>query len=702
MEEINWGWGIIYLDSEFFNTKEEHVAPVCAVAYNSNTGEVIKFWAFEEPRTQELFREYCEKNKDEVWCSFAVTAEARYFLAHGIDPVKFRWVDLFIEYKQISNHNDRIAYGMQLVNGSPKMTRRPPAKWQRTEEDSGSSYRQTHSLAEATYKLCGIVRDSEEKDLMRDIIIRGDRDKILENKKRILDYCYEDTIYLEEIEKAIKKEFEELLDFNELMSLKEEMYLRGKYSALTGRMESFGYPINYEQAKNFSDSVKSILNDCQSEINELFPGVKPFRWNAKTFSYTWNQGVTKDWIRNNVPDVGRWMTTDSGDISLSLEAWTRFFDFKHDYPKDNFGAQMVRYLKLKQNLNGFSPNNKGEKRTFWDSVGSDHRVRPYMNHYGAQSSRSQPAATGFLFLKPAWMRSLCQPKKGKAIGGFDYGSQEFLISALVSKDENMLWAYESGDVYLAFAKLAGAVPMDGTKDEYKKERDLFKATTLGVSYLMTKVGLAAKLSADTGRKVSEEEAQELIDLFYSSYPDFAIWQKTAIENYIKKKEKIKLEDGWYMFTDNDNFRSAANMPIQGRGAAAMRKAVEFCWEEGLNVIFTLHDAIYIEYDSDDVTAMDKLYDCMLRGFIHYFEDKKAASLIRLDGKVWSPDYTSDNLLLDSYSKKNKKTGELETFYEFVTAKGKRISASEIFIDERALGEYKQFSKYFESSGDELL
>ena len=104
-----------------------------------------------------------------------------------------------------------------------------------------------------------------------------------------------------------------------------------------------------------------------------------------------------------------------------------------------------------------------------------------MNIYGAQSSRSQPAATGFLFLKPAWMRSLCQPNRGRAIASFDYGSQEFLISALVSKDKNMLWAYASGDVYLALAKLAGAVPQDGTKSEYKAERDLFKATTLGIS-----------------------------------------------------------------------------------------------------------------------------------------------------------------------------------------------------------------------------
>ena len=59
------------------------------------------------------------------------------------------------------------------------------------------------------------------------------------------------------------------------------------------------------------------------------------------------------------------------------------------------------------------------------------------------------------------MRSLCRPPKGKIIVGIDYKSEEFLISGLLANDKNMLDAYESGDVYLYFAKLAGAVPKDG-------------------------------------------------------------------------------------------------------------------------------------------------------------------------------------------------------------------------------------------------
>lgn len=199
---------------------------------------------------------------------------------------------------------------------------------------------------------------------------------------------------------------------------------------------------------------------------------------------------------------------------------------------------------------------------------------------------------------------------------------------------------------------------------------------------MTRIGLAAKLTADTGKPVDEDQAQELIDLFYASYPDFADWQEEAIKRYMEDGETIKLPCGWRLFPDNDNFRSAANAPIQGFGACVMRKAVEFCHEAGLKVIFTLHDAVYIEYDSNDLSAIDTLRDCMHRAFVHYFDNKEDAGIIRLDGKCWSPDYEDDS--------------------ELITPKGLAIDCSKIFVDERAGSEYEQFSGYFEDSGADLL
>ena len=108
------------------------------------------------------------------------------------------------------------------------------------------------------------------------------------------------------------------------------------------------------------------------------------------------------------------------------------------------------------------------------------------------------------------MRILLKPEAGKKIVAIDYSSEEFAIGASISGDKNMIEAYESGDVYLHFAKLAGAVPKDGLKKDYKKERELFKATVLGLSYGMGKEKLAKKLTDDTGEKVSVSKAEGLV------------------------------------------------------------------------------------------------------------------------------------------------------------------------------------------------
>jgi len=242
-----------------------------------------------DEKEQKRFKEFVEKNKKEMWFSYAVTAEGRYWISSGLDPVQFRWIDGFLEWRCLTNHNDSLGYGMQLVNGKPKMTKRPPPKWERTEEDALTAFKQTHSLAECTYKLTGKIRDTEHKDKMRDIIISGCVEEIEKYKKEIMDYCVEDTIFLPQILDRMFEEYEKLLPQSHLDVLIEEMMLRAKYSALTARMESFGYPINVEQTRNFANSVGPILEECQREINELFPDIKPFTWDKKDGKFKWNQ-----------------------------------------------------------------------------------------------------------------------------------------------------------------------------------------------------------------------------------------------------------------------------------------------------------------------------------------------------------------------------------------------------------------------------
>ena len=57
----------------------------------------------------------------------------------------------------------------------------------------------------------------------------------------------------------------------------------------------------------------------------------------------------------------------------------------------------------------------------------------------------------------------------------------------------MKQTYASGDPYLEFAKLAGAVPPDATKKSHLKERALYKETVLAVNYGMGEESLAERI-----------------------------------------------------------------------------------------------------------------------------------------------------------------------------------------------------------------
>lgn len=681
--------GEVFLDFEFNHVVEPKVNLVSCATFAPKTNEKMVWWLHNSPKRQSELLHYLMQF--EIVIGYACVAEARSFLALGLDPLEFKWIDLFLEYRMLTNHNDGLQWGKQLVDGKVKSFKKPKPKWERTEEDNASGFKPTHSLAEATYKLTGQIRDTVHKDETRKLIISAPKEFTRAQQKQILRYNLDDVVFLPEIWKRTKEEFKKLAPEDDMQEYFAQAIVRGRYSAHTAIMESTGYPIDVEATRNFSRQIPHILMECQRDINDQFPDIRPFRWNKRPSNFSWNQVATRQWIEDN-HDTSRWMKTDGGkkkipQLSLALEAWERQYPFKHDYPRGNFGAQMVRFLKLKQSLYGFSDSG-GKRKNFWDSVGSDGRVRPYMNIYGAQSSRSQPAASGFMFLKPAWMRSLVMPAPGKFIAGIDFGQQEFFLSALESECPNMIAAYLSGDPYLYGAKLAGAIPKDGTKETHKIERDLFKNTYLGILYGMTKYGLAIKLTNDTGREYSEDDAQEQIDIFEESFPEYMEWKQELMDSYAEGYG-IQLPCGWRMWCDNDNLRSVCNVPIQGFGASIMRKSVDLAVSRGCSVIFTLHDAIYIEGDVGDEKKIFELYRSMRQGFSHYYRGTKyykTASAIKLDPFAWSPEYEKDSSLTIGYE----------------GLKPIECPVSNKYIDERAISEYERFSKYFNAPETDLL
>jgi hypothetical protein len=431
--------------------------------------------------------------------------------------------------------------------------------------------------------------------------------------------------------------------------------------------------VDRTKVEKFRDNVPKILEELAEDINSQFPGSQPFSWNRPRKAYSKVTKVVKKWIAAS-PYASRWLKTETGDYSLSLEAFEDHFSYSHNYPRGNFAAQYIRYLKTAQSLNGFMPLSARalNKETFFDYFGPDNRARTYLNPFGSQSSRYQPKATGYIPLKSAWMRSLIEPKSGKMIVGIDYASQEFLIAAILSQDKKMYQAYASGDPYLYLGKLCGAIPEDGTKQSHKLERDLMKATTLGISYLMGPDALAKKLSRDTGKEYTKLDAEKLTQTFFRTYNKYHHWiQKTQDEYYARGY--LQLLDGWVMFGDNPNHRSVSNCPVQGAGACILRKAIQLCQDAKLRVIIPLHDALYFEIPAGDWAKVVEAKDLMREAFLHYFKGpaRSMAEAVRSDINAWGPELIEGSI---DYG-------------------GIKIKTQQVYIDDRSKSEYEQFKKY---------
>lgn len=684
-----------FLDFEFNRTKNPNLNLVCMAALlydkRENTGQ-LSSWLHFSRENYDLLKEDIENLKAQkyVFVAYSVLAEARSLLALGISVTGMRWIDLHLEHRCLTNHYHPLQFGKQLVEGEIRNTFPPKPKWQKKEGEKGS-VEAGQSLASACFKFLGIKIDTDEKDAMRDLIISDPKSFNEEDKKKILEYCASDVENLPALLWAMVDWYKKLLPRKYWGKLIEWMFIRGEFAARSAIMEQFGYPYDAPATKAFAESVPMILRELIMDINSQFL-FKPFRYDRPNGKFCWKQKETREYLAQVYPDLmDKWELTDGEELSLSQEAFTEFFDFKHDYPRGNFGAQIVRYLKTKQSLNGFIPKTvkpqrkiltgakvpkKKNDKTFWDYTGPDGRVRPYMNIYRAQSSRSQPATTGFLFLKSAWMRSLCVPSVGKVCGSIDWSSQEFLLAAIISGDKNMLMAYESGDPYLWFAKEAKAIPKDGTKKTHEVMRDRFKQTVLSEMYMIGIESMALKITNDTGIFCSIEEATRLDDHFRKVFWKFCQWRLDEIARYKIDKYTI-LPDGYVMWGDNINKRSIANCPIQGAGACAMRKAVVFGQDAGLNIMMTNHDDIKIEEDAFSIlNKMDILADSMDRAFKYYFQgQQKAQANCRMEGKIWSPHYPKEDA-------------------EITTPGGLVIKRQKIYIDKRSEKEYEKFKKYF--------
>ena len=220
-----------------------------------------------------------------------------------------------------------------------------------------------------------------------------------------------------------------------------------------------------------------------------------------------------------------------------------------------------------------------------------------MSAFRARTGRNQPSNAKFIFGPAVWLRGLIRPRAGWGIAYVDWSQQEFGIAAALSGDAMMQEAYTSGDPYLAFAKQAGAVPPDATKQTHGAVREQFKACVLAVQYGMGAESLALRIGQPA------YHARELLELHRRDLPRRSGSGPMPPRLTRTCTAACTRVFGWRIQVGSDaNPRSLRNFPMQANGAEMLRLACCLLTEAGIRVCAPVHDALLIEAPLDELDA----------------------------------------------------------------------------------------------------
>lgn len=413
------------------------------------------------------------------------------------------------------------------------------------------------------------------KEEMRQLILMGGPWNF-EDRQRILDYCQTDVDALSLLLPAILEE----------TSLRHAL-LRGRYIHAVAHIEHFGSPIDVP----LFEQLRKRWPDIQGELIEEID--KKYRvFEGRTFKVSLFEKYLLD-------RQYAWPRHDTGSLKLDEDT---FKDMTKRYP------ELHELHQLKSSLGKLRKNSL--------AVGRDGRNRTLLSPFSSRTSRNQPGTSEFVFGLSSWMRGLLKPAPGNAIAYIDWSQQEFGIAAALSKDQNMMDAYESGDPYLAFAKQAGAAPPDATKKSHASIRDQFKACVLAVQYGMGEHALALKVGTPP------IFARGLLELHRKTYVQFWKWSDSVVD-YAILSGSLHTVFGWQLRVSEDpNPRFLRNFPMQANGAEVLRLACCLAVERGIKVCAPVHDALLIEGPANEIEEtvkrtqliMEEASEIVLNGF----------------------------------------------------------------------------------------
>lgn len=540
---------VLSVDTEF-RMDETITIPkkvVCFCYEDVFTGETWEFWEHDKPTN---FGGHFDNERNLIVC-FNATAEIGSFL-NLHHPLPKNIFDVFVEVKRLY------------------LDKRQRGKF---------------SLLDTAYSYgCMDVMTKDEKDETRDLIIYNESYTAAQRAK-ILAYCMEDVRTTTRVFKALIEDIEKQNKLTTVDDYERELWqcmFRGASISCVARIEKNGIPLDNHKLNLFNKywiEVKDKLILKYNKDIDCFDGT--------TFSHKkFEDLVVKKLGINNWQRLHK-----SGQLSTNKRILK---DYSEKYPE----IKLLLEIRTLQNMTKL----KGYQISF------DGRARTSLNMFGTVTGRCTPSTAKFPFSTAKWARNFIKPSWGNILVYMDYSQQEVAIQGYLSGDQNLINAYNKGDVYLETAKLCKAVPDHATATTHGETRDIFKVLFLANSYGAGDHWIAEQIKTDV------TTARSYRKLFKKIYKKYFYW----IENFINNGflyGRMTTCYGWQRVLSSQTKlnregkrvsirNSIQNWPIQSHGSEVLRQAILDLTDEGFKIVAPVHDALLIEIPKADRHLID--------------------------------------------------------------------------------------------------
>jgi len=420
------------------------------------------------------------------------------------------------------------------------------------------------------------ITQLEKDDNINLIIRKGEYENLPftysdNERKQILKYCTSDT---EILRKIFIKQAEDIEDKNELRNEEDferelwQIQNRGYAMACVAQVEKNGIPLDVRLVKKFNTYWPLVKNNLirrynkdlevftddlkfnHVKFNELIKKNKLYNWpRLKTGNYTTNKKVVRNFL--HIPDISK--------------------------------LDEIRTFLNMTKLTNYEP-------------GHDGRARTSLFMFGTITGRTSPSTSKYVFNSSKWARNFIRPSYGNKLVYLDYASQEPAIQGYLSRDQNKIEAYQSGDPYIHTAKLFGHIPDTATRQTHPEERLIFKVIDLANTYGQGAIAVAEKLHC------SISKAKKMMMKYREVFKVYFRWLDGIIEEGLHSK-RLQTNRGWQRWIKNlyvmrdgkprDIRNSLMNWPIQSHGAEILREALMDLTDAYFEVNALVHDAVLI-------------------------------------------------------------------------------------------------------------